>query len=107
LSWDALSLSFHLVEELCHFTETSVENIIGSLDVEEKERTKDKQTGGTEGKSSANMVQKNAHKSKGKNKVSQTTNFMKKGQNKAIGLITVRNARERRVKLDRTLTLST
>jgi hypothetical protein len=28
------------------------------------------------------MVQKNAHKSKGKNKASQTTNFEKKGQNK-------------------------
>jgi hypothetical protein len=28
------------------------------------------------------MVQKHAHKSKGKNKVSQTTNFKKKGQNK-------------------------
>jgi hypothetical protein len=28
------------------------------------------------------MVQKNAHKSKGKNKASQTTNFKKKGQKK-------------------------
>jgi hypothetical protein len=28
------------------------------------------------------MVQKNAHKSKGKNKVSQTSNFKMKGQNK-------------------------
>jgi hypothetical protein len=50
--------------------------------VEEKAREKDKHTGGTEGKSIANMVQKNAHKSKGKNKVSQTTNLKKKGQNK-------------------------
>jgi hypothetical protein len=57
-------------------------NIIGSLDVEENARAKDKHTGGTEGKSAANMVQKHANKSKGKNKVSQTTNFKKKGQNK-------------------------
>jgi hypothetical protein len=61
--------------------EFSVENIIGSMDVEEKARAKDKHTGGTEGKSAANMVQKNAHKSKGKNKVFQTTNFKRKGQN--------------------------
>ncbi|KAK1607346.1 hypothetical protein QYE76_031019 [Lolium multiflorum] len=61
--------------------EFSVENIMGSLDVEEKARAKDKHTGGTEGRSAANMVQKNAHKSKGKNKgVSQTTNFKKKGK---------------------------
>ncbi|KAK1699552.1 hypothetical protein QYE76_016249 [Lolium multiflorum] len=61
----------------------SVENIMGSLDVEEKARAKDKHTGGTEGRSAANMVQKNAHKSKGKNKgVSQTTNFKKKGKTK-------------------------
>ncbi|KAK1649781.1 hypothetical protein QYE76_067586 [Lolium multiflorum] len=54
---------------------------MGSLDVEEKARAKDKHTGGTEGRSAANMVQKNAHKSKGKNKgVSQTTNFKKKGK---------------------------
>ncbi|KAK1615396.1 hypothetical protein QYE76_020913 [Lolium multiflorum] len=83
---DALSLSFPFMEELCHFFETSrhefsVENIMGSLDVEEKARAKDKHTGGTEGRSAANMVQKNAHKSKGKNKgVSQTTNFKKKGK---------------------------
>jgi hypothetical protein len=38
--------------------EFSVENIIGSLDVEEKAREKDKHIGGTEGKSAANMVQK-------------------------------------------------
>ncbi|KAK1608035.1 hypothetical protein QYE76_031708 [Lolium multiflorum] len=61
--------------------EFSVENIMGSLDVEEKARAKDKHTGGIEGRSAANMVQKNAHKSKGKNKgVSQTTNFKKKGK---------------------------
>ncbi|KAK1606651.1 hypothetical protein QYE76_030324 [Lolium multiflorum] len=54
---------------------------MGSLDVEEKARAKDKHTGGTDGRSAANMVQKNAHKSKGKNKgVSQTTNFKKKGK---------------------------
>jgi hypothetical protein len=62
--------------------ELSVDNFISSLDVEEKARAKDNHTGGTEGKSAANMVQKNAHKSKGKNKASQTTNFKKKGQNK-------------------------
>ncbi|KAK1686094.1 hypothetical protein QYE76_046942 [Lolium multiflorum] len=54
---------------------------MGSLDVEEKARAKDKHTGGTEGRSAVNMVQKNVHKSKGKNKgVSQTTNFKKKGK---------------------------
>ncbi|KAK1644347.1 hypothetical protein QYE76_062152 [Lolium multiflorum] len=99
--------------------EFSVENIMGSLDVEEKARAKDKHTGGTEGRSAANMVQKNAHKSKGKNKgVSQTTNFKKKGKRRrkilagcvarrAIGLIAVHNAKERNVKLDRTQLLST
>ncbi|KAK1692360.1 hypothetical protein QYE76_009057, partial [Lolium multiflorum] len=61
--------------------EFSVENIMGSLDVDEKARAKDKHTRGTEVRSAANMVQKNAHKSKGKNKgVSQTTNFKKKGK---------------------------
>ncbi|KAK1652538.1 hypothetical protein QYE76_070343 [Lolium multiflorum] len=65
--------------------EFSVENIMGSLDVEEKARAKDKHTGGTEGRSAANMVRKNAHKSKGKNKwVSQTTNFKKKGKTKFL-----------------------
>lgn len=64
-----------------HRHDFSVENIIGSLDVEEKARAKDKHTGGTEERSAANMVQKNAHKSKGKNKgVSQTTNVKKKGK---------------------------
>ncbi|KAK1650383.1 hypothetical protein QYE76_068188 [Lolium multiflorum] len=36
--------------------EFSVENIMGSLDVEEKARAKDKHTGGTEGRSAANMA---------------------------------------------------
>jgi dipeptidase len=44
------------------------ENIIGSLDVKEKERKKYKYTGGTEGYSAASMVQENAHTFKGKNK---------------------------------------
>ncbi|KAK1676978.1 hypothetical protein QYE76_037826 [Lolium multiflorum] len=65
--------------------EFSVENIIGSLDVDEKARSKDKQTGGTEGRSAANLVQKNAHKFKEKNKgVSQTTNFKKKARGSSV-----------------------
>ncbi|KAK1605592.1 hypothetical protein QYE76_029265 [Lolium multiflorum] len=98
--------------------EFSVENIMGSLDVEEKARAKDKHTRGTEGRYAANMVQKNAHKSKGKNKgVSQTTNFKKKGKRRrkilagcvarqAIGLIAVHNVKERNVRLDITQILS-
>jgi len=60
--------------------EFSVKSLMGSLDVEEKARAKDKHMSGTEGHSATNMVQKNAHKFKEKNKVSQTTNFKKKGQ---------------------------
>ncbi|KAK1605853.1 hypothetical protein QYE76_029526 [Lolium multiflorum] len=91
--WDALDAKFgaadaggelYAMEQFNDYRmrhEFSVENIMGSLDVEEKARAKDKHTGGTEGRSAANMVQKNAHKSKGKNKgVSQTTNFKKKGK---------------------------
>ncbi|KAK1643805.1 hypothetical protein QYE76_061610 [Lolium multiflorum] len=91
--WDALDAKFgaadaggelYAMEQFNDYGmrhEFSVENIMGSLDVEEKARAKDKHTGGTEGRSAANMVQKNAHKSKGKNKgVSQTTNFKKKGK---------------------------
>jgi hypothetical protein len=82
-------------------------------------RRREKHTGGTEGKFAANMMQKNAHKSKGNNKVSRKPTSRRRGGTRriknldscaawwAIGLIAVRNARERRVKLDRTLTLST
>jgi hypothetical protein len=53
--------------------------ILGSLDVEEKARAKDKHTSGTEGRLAANMVNKNTRKSKGKNKgVPRTTNFKNK-----------------------------
>ncbi|KAK1698175.1 hypothetical protein QYE76_014872 [Lolium multiflorum] len=61
--------------------EFSVENIMGSLDVEEKARAKDKHTGGTEGRSAANMVQKNAHKSKGKNKGVSHYQLQEEGEN--------------------------
>ena len=63
--------------------EISVENLIASLDVEEKARAKDSSEK-EEGQSSAHMVQKNAHgKGKGKNKVNKTTTFKKKKTNKA------------------------
>jgi hypothetical protein len=65
--------------------EISVENLIASLDVEEKARAKDTGSKGGEGHSSANMVQKNHNKGKGKpksNKPNKTTNFKKK-KNKA------------------------
>src|SRR6266498_5535342 len=58
--------------------EISVENLIASLDVEEKARAKDTNEKGIEGQSSANMVQKNHGKNKGKNKPNKTTNFKKK-----------------------------
>jgi hypothetical protein len=99
--------------------EFSIENIIGSLYVEEKVRSKDKHTSGTEGKSAANMVQKNAQKSKERTKSPRLPTSRRKGRTRrrktlagcaarwAIGLITVRNARERRVRLDRILILST
>jgi hypothetical protein len=72
----------------------SVTDLIGSLDVEEKARAKDTCARGTEGGSSANLVQnknfqshkfKNKNKSNGKgkldgkNKPSRSTNFTKKG----------------------------
>ena len=66
--------------------EISVENLIASLDVEEKARKKDN---GDQGQSSANMVQgkfshgKNKGKNKGNNKVFKTTTFKKKKNNKA------------------------
>jgi hypothetical protein len=65
--------------------EISVENLIASLDVEEKARAKDTGSKGGEGHSSANMVQRNHNKGKGKpksNKPNKTTNFKKK-KNKA------------------------
>ncbi|KAK1698076.1 hypothetical protein QYE76_014773 [Lolium multiflorum] len=104
---------------MCMRHEFSVENSMGSLDVEEKARAKDKHTGETEGRSAANMVQKNAHKSKGKNKgVSQTTNFKKKGETEKkdhcwvcgeIGHWAHRcpQRKGRKVRLDRTQLLST
>ena len=49
--------------------EISVENLIGSLGVEENARAKDSHTKKVDGSSSANMVQKNSHKFKGKNVV--------------------------------------
>ena len=64
--------------------EISVENLIASLDVEEKSRAKDTNERGGEGQSSANMVQKNSHvKNKGNfkpsfNKPAKTTDFKKK-----------------------------
>ena len=72
-------------------------HLIGTLDVEEKARAKDKCARGTEGGSSANLVQKKnfqPHKFKnkgkfdgkakfdGKNKVVQHTNFKKKNDKK-------------------------
>jgi hypothetical protein len=61
--------------------EISVENLIASLDVEEKARAKDTGSKGGEGHSSANMVQMNHNNGKGKtksNKPNKTTNFKKK-----------------------------
>ncbi|KAK1606289.1 hypothetical protein QYE76_029962 [Lolium multiflorum] len=98
--------------------EFSVENIMGSLDVEEKARAKDKHTGGTEGRSAANMVQKNAHKSKRTRESPRLPTSRRRGKRRrkilagcvarrAIGLIAVHNAKERNVKLDRTQLLST
>jgi hypothetical protein len=73
LSWDALSLSPPI--------HGGTLPLLGSLDVEEKAREKDKHTSGTEGRLAANMVKKNTRKSKRKNKgVPQTTNFKNKGK---------------------------
>ena len=77
--------------------EFSVSDLIGSLDVEEKARAKDKSARGAKGGSSANLVQKKnfqSYKSKNKgkpdgkgkfdvkNKASQSTNFKKKTDKK-------------------------
>ena len=61
-------------------TKISVEELIASLDVEEKARAKD--TKGGENQSMANMVQNNWNhgKGKGKNKLNKTTNFEKKNK---------------------------
>src|SRR6266540_4879406 len=66
--------------------EISVENLIASLDVEEKAKAKDTSEKGVEGQSSANMVQKPFGKNKGKNKPSfskpvKSTTFKKKKSN--------------------------
>ena len=69
--------------------EISVENLIASIDVEEKARDKDAREKGVEGQSSANMVQKKpSGKNKGNwkpsfNKPVKTTTFKKKKMNKA------------------------
>jgi hypothetical protein len=63
--------------------EISVENLIASMDVEDKDRAKDTRSKGGEGHSSANMVQKNHNKGKGKtksDKPNKTTNFKKKNK---------------------------
>src|SRR6185312_5234729 len=63
--------------------EISVENLIVTLDVEEKARKKDVPETGDQGQSSANLVQKFPHgKNKGNNKPNKTTTFKKK--NKAL-----------------------
>ena len=49
--------------------EFSVEDVIGHLSVEQNSRAKDSHVKGAEGSSSANVVQKNFHKFKGKNSV--------------------------------------
>jgi hypothetical protein len=80
---------FH-VEELHHFLkhkrqEILVENLIASLDVEEKGQAKDTCGKGGESTSSANLVHKNDDKGRGKqkaNKPNKTTTFNKK-KNKA------------------------
>ena len=68
--------------------EISVENLIASLDVEEKARAKDTSEKGGKGQSSANLVQKPFGKNKGNNKPSfnkpvKSTTFKKKKSNKA------------------------
>ena len=52
--------------------EISVENLIASLDVEEKSRAKDASEKGGEGNSSANMVQKNHSHSKNRKATHKT-----------------------------------
>ena len=51
--------------------EFSVEDVIGHLSVEQNSRAKDSHVKGAEGSSSANVVQKNFHKFKGKNSTSR------------------------------------
>ena len=64
--------------------EISVENLIATLDVEEKAQKKDAPEKGDQGQSSANMVQKfPCSKNKGNNKSIKTTTFKKK-KNKAL-----------------------
>ena len=75
------------MEDLCYFSqalrrEFSVEDVIGHLSVEQNSRAKDSHVKGAEGSSSANVVQKNFHKFKGKNSVQQNTTFKKKGKKK-------------------------
>ena len=68
--------------------EISVENLIASLDVEEKVWAKDASEKGGEGNSSANMVQKNHPHSKNKkaaHKSFKTTTFKKKKTTNAKG----------------------
>ena len=62
----------------------SVENLIATLDVEEKARKKDMPEQGDQGQSSANLVQKfPCGKNKGNNKPNKTTTFKKK-KNKTL-----------------------
>jgi hypothetical protein len=64
----------------------SVENLIASLDVEEKARAKDNTEKGNEEKASAHFVQRNHGKYKGKSKpfnAKSTTAFQKKKKDKA------------------------
>ncbi|KAK1678392.1 hypothetical protein QYE76_039240 [Lolium multiflorum] len=98
--------------------EFSVENIMGSLDVEEKARAKDKHTGATEGRSAANMVQKMPTSPKERIRESpRLPTSRRRGKRRrkilagyvarqAIGLIAAHNAKERNVRLDRTQILS-
>src|SRR6185437_4979491 len=68
--------------------EISVENLIASLDVEEKARAKDASEKGGEGNSSANMVQKNHPHNKNRkatHKPVKTTTFKKKNNTNAKG----------------------
>ncbi|RLN33692.1 retrotransposon protein, putative, Ty1-copia subclass, expressed [Panicum miliaceum] len=67
--------------------EISVENLIASLDVEEKARAKDASEKGGGAHSSANMVQKNKGKKKGKTvtKPNKTTTFKKNKTTNAKG----------------------
>ena len=73
--------------------EISVENLIASLDVEEKARAKDTAERGGEGQSSANMVQKNQNHGKNKRKYKpafiapvKTNSFKKKKKLNKSGL---------------------